>query len=124
MIRKKILVIDDNPVVLRMNQSLLPAAGYAVLSAASAEEGFRMAREESPDMILLDVILPKMHGFELCRQLKQHAQTKHIPVVIVTGTGLTDVVRQEPGIGADDYLSKPYGKAELEAVVSRVFGRK
>jgi len=122
MTQKKILVIDDNPVVLRMNESLLRSAGYDVISASDGEEGYRKACAENPALILLDVILPKMHGFELCQRLKHDPQTSHIPVIIVTGTGLEEVARNEPDIGADGCLAKPYNREQLEEAIKKAIG--
>ena len=122
MTQKKVLIIDDNPVVTRMNQSLLESAGYNVVTASEGEEGFRKACDENPMLILLDVILPKMHGFELCQKLKSDPRTGAIPVILVTGTGLEEVARNEPAIGADGFLAKPYGLAELEAAIRKAVG--
>ncbi len=119
MSQKKVLVIDDNPVVVRMNESLLQSVGYEVITAPDGEEGFRKACSESPQVILLDIILPKMHGFELCQQLKKDPRTSRIPVILVTGTGLEEVARNEPNIGAEGFLAKPYGLDELEAAINK-----
>jgi len=119
MTQKKVLVIDDNPVVVRMNESLLKSAGYDVITALDGEEGFRKACEEKPAVILLDLILPKMHGFELCQRLKQDPQTAQVPVIIVTGTGLDEIVQREPEIGADGFLAKPYSLEQLEGAINK-----
>jgi len=122
MAQHKVLVIDDNPVVVRMNESLLKSAGYEVIVARDGEEGLSAARTQQPAVILLDLILPKMHGFEVCQRLKADPQTAKIPVIVVTGTGLEDVVRSEPELGVAGYLSKPYGLEELEAAIKKVVG--
>ena len=71
MAAKKVLIIDDNPVVVRMNESLLISNGYAVVSADDGLVGLEQAKREKPDVILLDLILPGMHGFEVCKKLKE-----------------------------------------------------
>jgi len=113
----KILVIDDNPVVLKLDESLLRSVGYEVITASDGIEGIKKAREERPDIILLDIILPGMHGFEVCKKLKEDETTKVIPVIIVTGAGLEEVARNEPDIQAEGYIAKPYGLEELEAAI-------
>ena len=120
MAQRKVLVIDDNPVVVRLDESLLSSAGYEVISATDGEDGFNKACTEKPDVILLDVVLPKIHGFELCQKIKNDPRSRDIPVIFVTGTGLEDVVLNEPGIKADGYLNKPYGQAEIEAAIKKV----
>ena len=118
--KKKMLVIDDNPVILRLSSSLLTALGYDVVTAENGVEGLNLAELEQPDLIFLDIILPQMHGFEVCRTLKEGKKTKDIPVVIVSGTGLEDVAASEPDLKADAVLSKPFGRKELEKVINQV----
>ena len=116
----KILVIDDNPVIVRLDKSLLGSKHYEVLTALDGEEGLKMARERSPDIIFLDIILPGMHGFEVCKRLKEDPGTRHIPVIIVTGSGLEDIARNEPTLKADGYIKKPYGLDELMKAIEEV----
>ena len=120
MSNKKVLVIDDNPVVVRLNESLLTSSGYEVLTANDGLLGFEKAKNEKPDVILLDIILPGIHGFDLCKQLKEHPETSHIPVIIITGSGLEEVLEEEPTIQADAILSKPYGPDDLSGVMNKV----
>lgn len=116
---KKALVIDDNPVIVRLNESLLAKAGYEVVTAGDGETGLELARSEKPDIIFLDVILPNMHGFMVCKELKKDGRTKHIPVVLMTGTGLEEIARDEADIPADHYLAKPYGLPEMEDAIKK-----
>lgn len=116
----KVLTIDDNPVIIRLNESLLRSEGYEVLSATDGMEGLIKARDAQPDVIFLDVILPGMHGFELYRELKKDARTRSIPVVYVTASGLEDVADSEPAIRAEGYIVKPYGIKELNEAIAKV----
>jgi CheY-like chemotaxis protein len=117
---KKILIIDDDPGVIRLNQALLSSLNYAVVSATNGLDGVRLSEEEAPDAIILDVILPKMHGFEVCRKIKQNEKTKSIPVIMVTATGLEDIAANEKDVMADAYLAKPYGIERLKEVLHQV----
>jgi twitching motility two-component system response regulator PilH len=109
----RILIIDDSPTDTRVFSSVLERNGFVVLTAGSAEEGVDMARAELPDLILMDVILPGMNGFQATRALSRDPSTQHIPIIIVSTKNMeTDRVwgiRQ----GAKDYLVKPPSEREL-----------
>ena len=116
---KKVLIIDDNPVVIRLNEAFLKAAGYETLQAQNGKEGLLKAREERPDVILLDIILPEIHGFELSQKLQEDPQTRDIPIIFITGAGLEDVVMNEQSLNVVACLRKPYNADELNAAVSK-----
>jgi twitching motility two-component system response regulator PilH len=109
----RILIIDDSPTDTRVFSGLLERAGFTVLTAATAEEGVAAARRDLPDLILMDVILPGMNGFQATRALSRDAATQHIPIIIVSTKNMeTDRVwglRQ----GAKDYLVKPPVERDL-----------
>jgi CheY-like chemotaxis protein len=119
MTKEKALVIDDNPVIVRMCETLLRSGNYDVVCATDGDRGLKKAREEKPDIILLDIILPQMHGFEICEQLQKDEKTRRIPVVIISGTDLEDVVRQGTGFPKVVYLSKPFGAKDLFAAIEQ-----
>ena len=109
----RILVVDDDPLIRKILTDQLTEAGYRVSTAGDGAEALAKVAEDPPDLILLDIILPKLDGFEVCRRLKSDEQTILIPVVMVTGlTATRDRIR---GIeaGADDFLSKPFNPQEL-----------
>jgi len=120
MTNKKILVIDDDPGIVRLDQSLLQTLGYEMVSASDGVEGIKKAKEEKPVLIFLDVILPEMHGFEVCKKLKEDSDTADIPVILVTASGLEEVARNEPNIPAQGYIAKPYGIKELGEAIEAV----
>jgi twitching motility two-component system response regulator PilH len=109
----RILIIDDSPTDTRLFSSLLERHGFSVLTAGTAEEGVEAARRELPDLVLMDVILPGMNGFQATRALSRDATTQHIPIIIISTKNMeTDRVwgiRQ----GAKDYLVKPPSEREL-----------
>lgn len=108
-----ILVVDDEPHIRRILQYLLEQQGFRVVSAANGRLGIEMARQELPDLILLDLMMPEMDGFEVCGVLRQDYKTNQIPIIIVTAKGeIGDRVKGLEG-GANDYLIKPYDNKEL-----------
>lgn len=115
--RPKILVVDDIPINIELQKAYLSIAGYEVLEARDGEEALRKVEEERPDLIILDIMMPKVSGFEVCRRLKNDPQTCFIPVVMVTA--LKEMEDKIKGIeaGADDFISKPFNKTELLARV-------
>jgi signal transduction histidine kinase len=115
-----ILVVDDDQRNVRLMESILKAHDYVVLKAYNGEEALRLVETERPDLILLDVMMPKMSGFELCQRLKVRYETRLLPIIMVTAlNSLEDKVRALE-IGADDFLSKPINKVELLAKVRAV----
>ena len=115
---KKILVIDDKKDNLTTISAVVAGniSDCKILTALSGEEGIKLAREEQPDTILLDIIMPKMDGYEVCKKLKAHNKTKHIPIIMITAID-TDKESRIKGldIGADAFLSKPIDPSELIA---------
>jgi two-component system cell cycle response regulator len=108
-----ILVVDDDPAMTRMLDALLQQEGYERFTACSAEEAIEKAVNESPDLILLDVLMPGMDGFEITRRLKNNLRTMHTPIILLTALGaLEDKIRGLQA-GADEFLTKPFNTAEL-----------
>jgi len=113
--KAKLLLIDDSEVQSSQITESLQRLGYTVRRAASGAEGLRLAREEAPDLVLLDVVMPDIDGFAVCRWLKVNADTREIPVIMLTvRTAVADRIAGL-NIGADDYLAKPFDDQELEA---------
>jgi len=117
-----ILVVDDSPTDLSLLLAALRPKGFRLLSAADGDEALVTARREHPDLVLLDVILPRRNGFQVCRQLKTEAETRDIKVILVTSK--TQPSDRFWGLkqGADDYLTKPFTFEELLGAVERHLG--
>ena len=112
-----ILIADDNPVNVSVLRTHLSAHGYDILTAADGEQALTVAREQRPDLVLLDVVMPKMDGFEVCRRLKADAALPFVPVIIITArTDPKDIVAGLEA-GGDEYLTKPVDQAALAARV-------
>ena len=119
----KILSIEDEPDIRELLSLTLEAEGFRVLSAATGEEGLRLARKEKPALVLLDLMLPKISGLELCRQLRADPDLSSVPILMLTakGTETDKVVGLE--VGADDYVIKPFSPRELTARVKALLRR-
>lgn len=113
----KILVVDDEPTNRVLLEELLEAQGYTVVTAEDGQQALEKFNGMEPDLVLLDVAMPKLSGFEVCRRLKGNPETRLTPVVLVTG--LSDLQHRVTGLeaGADDFLGKPFERAELLARV-------
>lgn len=116
-----VLVVEDDPTLRMSLKRTLRSAGYAVATAATGPDGLAAALTEEPDLILLDVMLPGMNGFEICERVRQaHAE---LPIVMVTAKGEEEDKVRGLGLGADDYVVKPFGVAELLARVDAALRR-
>ncbi len=118
----KILVVDDSPTELHVITGYLNDAGYQTITASNGEEGVSVAKSEKPDLILMDVVMPGLNGFQATRKIKRDPAVTHIPVIIVT-TKDQDTDR-EWGMrqGARAYLVKPVGRQQLLEVVGGALG--
>ena len=120
MTKKKILIVDDESYIIDAMRARLEFLGYEVLDANDGVAGLNRARTENPDLIILDIIMPKMHGFEVCRKLKEDPKTEKIPIIIITGAGLEDVAKNEPDIKAEAFISKPYDSKKFVELVGKI----
>jgi two-component system phosphate regulon response regulator PhoB len=123
MVKDKIVVIEDEPDIREVVEYNLLRDGFQVATAADGEAGLELTRRESPALVLLDLMLPGLDGLEVCRRLKSDALTRSIPVIMVTARGEESDVVIGLGIGADDYVTKPFSPKELLARVKAVLRR-
>ncbi len=117
--KKKILIIDDEPDILKVTFARLKVSGYDVITAASAEEGFKLIGKDKPDLILLDLILPGMQGEDLCKVVKSDKELSKIPVLLFTAT-VDDIYIKAKLSCADDYILKPFDPDELLAKIKKL----
>jgi len=115
---KKILFIEDESVLQKAFGDVLQQKGYKILSALNGEIGLRMARSEKPDLILLDLILPRLHGFEVLKKLKEDPETKEIPVIVLTNLEKMEDINKAIELGATTYLVKTEYK--IEEVIEKI----
>jgi putative two-component system response regulator len=117
-IAAKVLVVDDEAGVRRVLTRLLSSEGYEVLEAASGQEGLELLWTHGADTVLLDVMMPRMDGLEVCRRIRKNSRTAHTPVVFITAAVDREFRRQARKAGADDFLAKPFDEVELLARVN------
>jgi DNA-binding response OmpR family regulator len=117
---KKILVVEDDALIRELDRINLESAGFEVVLATDGFQGLEMARTENPDLIVLDIMLPKMDGFKVCRILKFDDKYKHIPIIMLTAR--IQEVDKETGFktGADGYMTKPFEPEELIKKINQV----
>ncbi len=120
--RKKILLVDDSSTVLLMVKTILSRRPYDTVTAADGQEGIEKAVSERPDLILMDVMMPRMDGFEACRRLRASAETREIPIIMVTTRGEMQSVQAGYESGCSDYVTKPIDARELLEKVRNCLG--
>ncbi len=108
---KKILIVEDEESLLKLESILLTTKGYLVQGVTSGLAALEAIEEEPPDLVLLDVMLPKMDGFEVCSRIKQNPVTRHIPVILLTAKKTPEDLARGQEVGADSYVTKPFKSA-------------
>ena len=116
---KTILIVDDSPTEVKLMMSTLTNKGYTLLTASDGEEAFTLMGKVRPDLVLLDVVMPKKNGYQVCRQIKTTAATKDVRVILITSKNQETDRFWGLKQGADGYLTKPYKPEDLSELVSR-----
>ena len=119
---KKILIVDDEKDIVETLAFMLKQKGYECISAYDGEEGLKLAKEESPNLIILDVMMPKINGYKICRLLKFDSKYKDIPIIMVTARGQAQDIQIGEETGADEYITKPFEFNELFDTVKKYVG--
>jgi len=122
MASRKILLVDDSETVLQMEQMILAKSSYELILARDGEEGVAKALATQPDLILMDVVMPKMNGFEAMKQLSEKAQTRSVPIVMVTSKAEAESMEAGYQNGCSDYIIKPIDQLELMMKVKNLLG--
>jgi DNA-binding response OmpR family regulator len=119
---RKILLVDDSETILQMEQMILEPKSYKLIMARDGEEGVAKALESNPDLILMDVVMPKMNGFEAVKKLRANQQTRAVPIVMVTSKAEAESMEAGYKSGCSDYIIKPIDGLELVAKVKNLLG--
>jgi CheY-like chemotaxis protein len=119
---KTVLVVDDSKTAQMMNSMLLRKFNYRILTAQDGVEGVHVAKAEKPDLILMDVMMPRMNGFEAMRTLRGAEETRSIPIIMVTTKGEESFMEEGWSTGCNDYVTKPVNGPELMQKVQAILG--
>ncbi len=118
--RKRILICDDDPAILRVLQVNLEVEGYETLLAHHGEEALEVANREHPDLIILDIMMPRLDGYQTAERLKAADDTKHIPVVFLSAKAQASDIEKGKTYGVEDYLTKPFDPDTLVETIERL----
>ena len=119
-----VLVADDDPDILALVTFRLERGGYEVVAANDGEEALRLAVDRAPDLAVLDVMMPKLDGYEVTTRLRQNERTRGMPVILLTARVQEADIARGFEVGADDYVKKPFSPQELGARVQAILGRR
>jgi DNA-binding response OmpR family regulator len=112
--KKDILIVDDEPHIVNLVKLSLDHGKYNVSGAYSAREALRLVEAQVPDVILVDIMMPGVNGYELCQALRENMKTKTVPIIILSAKGQMNDKLHAIDVGADDYITKPFDPMELE----------
>ena len=122
MTTKKILVIEDNAINLRMVSYALTKQGYEVITATNGLVGFRKINEEHPDLVILDIMLPGLDGYDICERVRMNPETEKLPIIVTSGKTLQDDKDIGMRLGANVYLTKPVSPSVMLSNVKSLLG--
>lgn len=119
---RKILLVDDSETILQMEQMILESDSYEIILARDGEEGVAKALATKPDLILMDVVMPKLNGFEAVKRLRDHEHTRTVPIIMVTSKAEAESMETGYQNGCSDYIIKPLDRLELVAKIKSLLG--
>jgi DNA-binding response OmpR family regulator len=114
----RILVVDDEPTLVRLMEFILAKQGHAMLVATNGEEGLSKARAEKPDLILLDIMMPRIDGYEVARRIRADAEISETPIIMLSAKAQEDDVKKGLEVGVNEYITKPFSPEHLVNVVN------
>ena len=120
---EKILVVDDEPDIRRIVSFLLKNWGFEVMTAENGIEGLNIIENEKPDLVLLDVSMPKMNGFQTLEQIRNKPEFKNLPIIMLTANSDTDIIDTAVSYGIHDYITKPFEPYELQERIDTVMSK-
>ncbi len=118
----KILIVDDEEDIVESLSFMLQTQGYETICAYDGEEGLKLAKEENPDLIMLDVMMPKINGYKICRLLKYDAKYKNIPIIMLTARSQESDKAIGEETGADEYITKPFEFNDVLEIMQKYIG--
>jgi len=121
--KPRILIVDDDPVIVRLLQINFRLEGYDVDTAFRGEEALERVRDNRPDVVVLDVMMPGIDGWEVCRQLKESPAVRHVPVIFLSARAQDEDRQRGYALGVDEYVTKPFDPADLVEIVRRALAR-
>ena len=122
MSKSRILLVDDEPDIVETISFMLQSRNYMVSIASGGQEGIDKAKTEHPDLLLLDIMMPDVNGYDVCMKLKADADTRDIPIIMLTAKGESEAVLKSHSIGADDYVVKPFSLPTLLSKLKKFLG--
>ena len=123
MSKKKILIVEDEESLLKLESILLTSKGYEVRGVPNGLAALEALKEEKPDLILLDIMLPEIDGFEVCRRIKSDPASKHIPIIMLTAKKSREDMTRGEQVGADWYITKPFKSAMVIETIQRFLSK-
>jgi two-component system alkaline phosphatase synthesis response regulator PhoP len=123
MSKGRILVVDDEIYIVHILDFSLGMEGYEVLTALDGEQALERLKSDKPDLIVLDIMMPKVDGYEVCRTIKSSPETQHIPVILLSAKGRNVDQKMGFDVGADDYITKPFSPRKLVERINSLLGQ-
>lgn len=120
--RPLVLIVEDEPDIMELVEVTLEIDQYRILKAVDGEAGLNLATQARPDLILLDIMLPKIDGYEICRRIKSDAKTSMIPVIMLSAFGQKHEIEEGYKVKADDYIVKPFEPSKLRLRIKKILG--
>lgn len=120
----KILVVDDEPALLRLMEFVLSRQGYMMLTATNGEEALEQARAHHPDLIVLDIMMPKRDGYQVAEALRADADLQRIPIIMLSAKAQEEDIERGVAVGVDKYVTKPFSPEELVTLASEFLARR
>jgi CheY-like chemotaxis protein len=120
---KTILIVEDEPKNMTLTRDLLKISGYETIEARDGKEGVEKAKSTKPNLILMDIMMPKMDGYAACTAIKADQSTRHIPVVMLTAVGYDLNKKLAKQMGADGYVTKPFSRQQLLDAITPLLGK-
>ncbi len=114
----KILVVDDEPSIVRLMEFILARQGHEMLAAVNGEEALEKIRTHKPDLVLLDIMMPRIDGYEVARTLRADPETATLPIIMLSAKAQEEDIRKGVGVGVDEYITKPFSPEHLVHVVA------